>query len=254
MDIKEGGIPPPTDLENWFSKAVNLAEKVGLAAAASAADAGDQINDASSNTAAAAAVIDPKVVVEQAFIAARSPGAAIEELAPQFALALQSPAADGTTKSAATAGLALCAALDGDFDTAKELLSSAKSTAATAEHGGAATNEVHTNDEVTAVEAFLSLAEEAAAPTAISSDVAELQAAVEKNAQDVESLYALALQLAVTNQKEEALAAALLIVRRDREWHDQAGKRLVLRIADAFGEKSEFANKALRRLSNLWFI
>ena len=84
--------------------------------------------------------------------------------------------------------------------------------------------------------------------------IQELQQAIESNKKDLEAMYALGLKLFEAGNMEEAVDTALLLVRRDREWQEQAGKKLVLKIADALGNKNEIGKAARRRLSNIWFI
>ena len=164
---------------------------------------------------------------------------------------MQNPEADAVTKTEATAGLALCAVLDGDFSTAKELISNAHAAAEQAQQATPGTSV----DEVAAVEAFLELAEQAAGlKESESRSIEELLKAVDKDKKDLDALHALSLQLFVSGRHEEAANVALLLVRRDREWKEQAGKKIVLKIADALGSGSDIGKSIRRRLSNIWFI
>ena len=211
------------------------------------------------DAAAPAAAADPKLLIEEAFADARSPQGrdSIEKLAPKFAAAMNNPTADAALKAEATAGLALCAVLDGDLATAKELLSNAKAAAEQAHQQ--APNlpppESSLDSEILAVEASLSLAEDLAEiSTTETRSIQELEQGVESNKKDLDALYALALRLFEAGNMEEAVDTALLVVRRDREWKEQAGKKLTLKLADALGNKSEVGKAARRRLSNIWFL
>lgn len=236
VGIKQGA-PPPAELKKWIAEAIDLAEAVSGAAG--------------TKSQPEAEVADPKTLVQEGFDAARSPGAAIEKIAPKFASAMQSPAADAVTKAEATAGLALCAVLDGDFPTAKELIANAKAAAEQAQQAAPGT----IFNEVEAVDAYLGLAEEEAAVLESDSrNIEDLQAAVDKEKKDLDALHALVLRLVTAGRLEEAGNAALQLVRRDREWKEQAGKQLVLKIADAMGGDSEAGKAVRRRLSNIWFI
>jgi thioredoxin-like negative regulator of GroEL len=128
VDIKQGA-PSPPELKEWITKAIELAEAVKKAAVGGETEqqGEENIDDGVS----APPAKDPKLLIEEAFSEARSPEgrASIEKLAPKFAAALNHPTADVVIKAEATAGLALCAILDGDLSTAKELLSNAKAAA-----------------------------------------------------------------------------------------------------------------------------
>jgi putative thioredoxin len=251
VDIKQGA-PSPPELKEWIKKAIELSEAVKEAAGTKQQQ---QQQDENGGVSAA----DPKDLVEGAFAEARSPEgrASIEKIAPKFAIALNNPTADAATKAEATAGLALCAALDGDITTAKELLSNAK---AAAEHAHQqAPNlpppETSNDSEIPAVEATVSLAEDLAGmATTETRNIPQLQQALDSNSKDQDAIYALALKYFEAGNMEEAVEAALLLVKRDRDWRDQAGKKLVVKIADALGNKNETGKAARRRLSNIWFL
>ncbi|KAL4552742.1 hypothetical protein Ndes2526B_g02654 [Nannochloris sp. 'desiccata'] len=108
VDIKQGA-PSPPELKEWVSKAIELAEAVKKAAGAKQEEEKEGEGGVST--------VDPKILIEGAFTEARSPEGrvSIEKLAPRFAAAMNNPTADSATKAEATAGLALCAVLDGKF-------------------------------------------------------------------------------------------------------------------------------------------
>ena len=248
VDIKQGA-PSPPELKEWIKKAIELAEAVKNAAGAKQ----EGLEDAASDESSAAAAMDPKILIEQAFSEARSPQgrSSVEKIAPKFAAAMNNSTADAATKAEATAGLALCAVLDGDVATAKELLSNAKAAFEQVQQQALPGETFIT--EIPAVEASLSLVEDLSNNTEPRS-IQELQQAIESNKKDLEAMYALGLKLFEAGNMEEAVDTALLLVRRDREWQEQAGKKLVLKIADALGNKNEIGKAARRRLSNIWFI
>ena len=233
VDAKNG-VPPQSELKEWISKAAQVA---GEAAAAQGGPAPPG--------APADPSIDPKLLLKEGFTALEAPGAAAIDIAPIFAAVLNTPAAEPVHKAAATAGLARCAALDGDIPTAKELLQSAR----TAAGEGASVP-----DEVTAAEAAVSIAEAMEGAKSDARSIPELQAAVEADPKDLDALHTLSLRLFQEKKAQEAVDAALLIVRRDREWREQAGKTLLLQLCDALGTGSDVAKAARRRLSNIWFI
>jgi len=252
VDIKQGA-PSPPELKEWIAKAIELAEAVKKAAGAK--EQQQQQQDEVGGTSA----VDPKVLVERAFTEARSQEGrgSIEKVALKFAAAINDPSADSATKAEATAGLALCALIDNDLATAKELLSNAKSGAEQARQQAPnlPPSEASSDSEIPAVEATLSLAEELAEmATTETRNIQELQQAIESNKKDQNAIYALALKNFEAGNMKEAVEAALLLVKRDREWQDQAGKKVVLKIADALGSKNEVGKAARRRLSNIWFL
>lgn len=55
-------------------------------------------------------------------------------------------------------------------------------------------------------------------------------------------------------QYEEGMNSALQIVKRDRDWRDQACKALVLGMVAALGPADPVAASGRRRFSNYWFI
>lgn len=234
VDIKQG-VPPQSELKEWISKAVQVSIE--------AAGAGG--NGARKETAPAAQQQDPKACIKEGFYAARSPGATAAGVAPLFAAVLEHPSADASDKASATAGLALCAALDGDLATAKELAGNAKT---------AAGEGVPTPEEVLAAEAAIALFEAAEGVKADGRSIDELHAVVESNPKDLDALNALVLRLFQAGRLQEAVFSALLMVRRDREWGEQAGRRLVMQLCDFLGSDSEVAKSGRKRLSNIWFI
>lgn len=250
VDIKQGA-PSPPELKEWVSKAIELAEAVKKAAGAK--------HEEEKEGEGGVSTVDPKILIEGAFTEARSPEGrvSIEKLAPRFAAAMNNPTADSATKAEATAGLALCAVLDGDLATARELLSNAKAAAEQAHQQAKnlPSPEASFDSEILAVEAALSLAEDlAGVVTTETRNIHQLQQAVESDKKDLDAVYALSLKYFEAGNMEEAVEAALLLVKRDREWWEQAGKKLVLKIADALGNKNEVGKAARRRLSNIWFI
>lgn len=245
VDIKPGA-PAPAELAAWIDRGEELAAAVAGAAGVDAVQGEGQGGGAAAN---------PKDLIEQGFAAARAPGAAVERVAPLFAAALNSPAADADAKAAATAGLALCAALDGDLRTAKELLANTKAAAEGAAAAAPGAPPSTAADQVAAVEAAVGLVQDAA-ELADGDDrtIEALEAAVAADGKDCAALRALALRLAAAGRLEEAVETALTLVKRDREWGEQAGKDLVVRVAAAAGPGSALGVAARRRLSNLWFI
>lgn len=101
--------------------------------------------------------------------------------------------------------------------------------------------------DVVGVRAALALAADA------SGDVAALEAKVAADPADHQARYDLARALAGRGRMDEAVDHLLEIVRRDREWNDQAARKQLLTIFDAAGAASELARSGRRRLSSLLF-
>jgi putative thioredoxin len=225
------GVPPPAELQSWVAKAVSV-----MATIRSAEDERPKLNE---NAAA-----DPKAQLGAGYEALRTSGTRSQNIAPQFADILDSASALPEHKAAATAGLAICAVLEGNLETAAELVASA-----TALAGETA------SEDVSAAEAWLDLAKEAAMALKNESRTAEeIESHMLANKKDASAAYLLALKLFQDVRLSEAVDAALQIVRRDREWQDQAGRRVVTALCHVLGSSSEGAKAARRRLSNLWFL
>lgn len=102
---------------------------------------------------------------------------------------------------------------------------------------------------IAAVRAQLELAEAAEG----TGDTADLEAALEKNADDHQARHDLAMALAANNQTEPAIDHLLELFRRDREWGDGAAKTQLLKILDLLGAEDPVALKSRRRLSSMIF-
>ncbi len=138
--------------------------------------------------------------------------------------------------SDALAGLATCYLKSGDAIRAKqtiELVSPAKRTSA----------------KVESVIAALELAKvaESVGPAD------ELAQKVDENPGDLQARIDLALSLAANGDKAGAIDQLLEVITRDREWGDQAGRKHLLTLFDAWGPKDPATNEGRRRLSSLLF-
>ena len=236
VDIKTG-VPPPSELDEWINKAIQLAQAVQQAAMGTQRE-----SDVGGGG-------DPKEAVRQGFEAIKR-ATPLEMIAPTFAGVLQSPGVDPITKAEATAGLAYCALKEGDIDTAKDLLHNSRSLLKQDEP---------VPEKVEMVGAVLELTEEGVARemrvgTLNDSILDQLRGKIEKDPKDLIARYDLALCLWISDRKEEAVDQAMHLVRLDRNWNDQAGKQLLLRMGSAFGDSSEEGKSIRRRLSNVWFI
>lgn len=162
---------------------------------------------------------------------------------------------DGSVDNArALAGLARCALADDppDVGTARELVDEAKG--ALPDNAG-----VEARADVDAAAGAVALAADLkGVPPELA---AKTDAELEETGKDkgggeaaAGALNALALRRFVAGDVQGAIDAALLLVRRHRDWDDEAGRRLVLKFCDALGPQDERAAKSKRRLASLWYV
>lgn len=85
------------------------------------------------------------------------------------------------------------------------------------------------------------------------SNVGELQAKVKANPADHQTRIDLAMALAATGDKETAITELLESFRRDRNWNEQAARKQLLQLFDAWGPKDPATIDGRRRLSSLLF-
>lgn len=137
---------------------------------------------------------------------------------------------------AAVAGLARCYIKAGDLARAKGMLA-----------GVAA--EKADDAEIAAARSALELAEQAKQ----SGPLDELKAKVAANPGDHQARFDLAGALYAAGQQEAAIDELLEIVRRDREWNDQAARKQLLKLFEALGPSHPLAAAGRRRLSSLLF-
>jgi tetratricopeptide (TPR) repeat protein len=136
----------------------------------------------------------------------------------------------------AIAGLARAHLALGEVERAREILALAPAAKA--------------NDPaILAAKAQIELAE----ASADAGETAELQAALERNPDDHQARYDLAMALVGEGDAAGAIDTLLDLFRRDREWNDGAAKSQLFKIFDSLGPKSEEAMKGRRRLSSMIF-
>ena len=136
---------------------------------------------------------------------------------------------------AAIAGLAGLSLDRGDLDAARALLEQVAPDSDTAEIAGG--------------RARLSLAEE----TSALGDPQELLRRLEKDADDHDARFDLALIQNASGAREEAADSLLHIVRRNREWRDDGARAQLLTFFEAWGPTDEATLSARRKLSALLF-
>ncbi len=105
------------------------------------------------------------------------------------------------------------------------------------------------NEEYTSLVAALKLAGEAAELSAI----AELEQTLERNPDDHQARYDLALALNAESKREEAADQLVLLRKRDRNWNDDAARKKLLEFFEAWGFKDPATIKGRRQLSSLLF-
>jgi putative thioredoxin len=136
----------------------------------------------------------------------------------------------------ALAGLARCQIETGDLDNAKATLALVPPAKAS-------------DPEVLSVKASLDLALN---PVDLS-EIGALSRAVEKDPEDHQSRYDLAVSLAGAGRREEALDHLLTIVRKKRDWNDEAARKQLVKFFEAWGPKDELTLQGRRKLSSLLF-
>ncbi|HYE50368.1 MAG TPA: co-chaperone YbbN [Azospirillaceae bacterium] len=136
----------------------------------------------------------------------------------------------------AYAGLIRCLLAAGQGDAAQQMLDEAPAAIAKA-------------PELAAIRTQLELAKQAAKL----GPVAELQGAVDRDPADHQSRYDLAMALYAGGRNEQAVDHLLEIVRRDREWNDQAARKQLVKLFEALGPKDPLTVLARRKLSSILF-
>lgn len=136
----------------------------------------------------------------------------------------------------AAAGLARCYLANGDLERARQTLS-----VIPPEH--------QHHEEVRSVEAALSLAE----TSGDAGDVRELRAKVDADPADHQARFDLSQALMAAGQREEAVDELLEIIRRDRDWNEEAARKQLLTLFEAFGPTDELTLSGRRQLSSILF-
>ena len=83
--------------------------------------------------------------------------------------------------------------------------------------------------------------------------LAELEAAVMKSPADHQARFDLAMAFYAAGRREDAVEQLLELVRRDREWNEQAARKQLVKFFEAFGLTDPLTITARRRLSSLLF-
>lgn len=156
----------------------------------------------------------------------------LQSAAEAFAAVLQ----EDQQNPQALAGLARCYLISGDTARAEQTLSLVPP-------------DKVSNTHVQSVRAALELAKLAGK----ADDTAELQQRVAADPQDHQARFDLAVALGARGKKKEALDHLLDLVRRDRNWNEQAARKQLVQLFDAWGPKDEYTLDGRRRLSSILF-
>lgn len=143
---------------------------------------------------------------------------------------------EDASEPAALAGLARCYLKTGDIERAEQTL-------------GLVSPDKHKLAAVSAVRAAIDLARKA---EAMGSTV-ELEAKVQANPADHQARIDLAAALAAKGGKIAAVDHLLEAFRRDRNWNEQAARKQLVQLFEAWGPKDAATIEGRRRLSSLLF-
>ena len=138
----------------------------------------------------------------------------------------------------AVAGLAKCYLASGDLERTKNTL-------------GLVRPDAKEDDAIRAVEAELALKEKAAA--ADNSETGPLRTRIEANPGDCQARYDLALALDSADDRESAIDQLLEIIKRERNWNEDAARTHLLTLFEAMGPSDPRTVDARRRLSTILF-
>jgi putative thioredoxin len=136
----------------------------------------------------------------------------------------------------ALAGLARCYILGGQMDQARELIA-------------AIPKDKVKDPAVVSVLAQLALAE----ATEDAGDTTTLEAIIATSPEDLQAHYDLAMARIADGDLDGASDALLEIIRRERNWNDDAARKQLLTLFDAAGPSSDIARNGRRRLSAILF-
>ncbi|WP_448204403.1 tetratricopeptide repeat protein [Azospirillum sp. sgz302134] len=103
--------------------------------------------------------------------------------------------------------------------------------------------------DIAAVRSALEVAEQAAN----AGPIPELTEKVAANPDDHQARFDLALALFAAGKREEAVDALMELVRRDREWNEQAARKQLVKFFEAFGPTDPLTVQSRRRLSSILF-
>ncbi|MEX2200305.1 MAG: tetratricopeptide repeat protein, partial [Dongiaceae bacterium] len=138
---------------------------------------------------------------------------------------------------AAIGGLARAAIAGGDLETARDLIENAPEGA-------------ENDPAIQAARSALELVEQAGSA---GGDTAALQAAVERDPKDLQARYDLSLALFAAGDREGAIDQLLDIMRRKRDWNEDAARKQLIKLFEAMGPADPLVVSGRRQLSSLLF-
>ncbi|HXP98000.1 MAG TPA: thioredoxin [Telmatospirillum sp.] len=103
--------------------------------------------------------------------------------------------------------------------------------------------------EIAAVRTAIELAEQASE----AGSAADLRRAVTTNPDDHQARFDLALASFAAGEREAAVDELLELFRRNRSWNDDAARKQLVKLFEAFGRADPLTQSAQRRLSSLMF-
>jgi putative thioredoxin len=104
--------------------------------------------------------------------------------------------------------------------------------------------------DVASARAALDLAEQAGAK---SGETAALEAKVAQDPNDMQAKLDLAVALAATGERERAVELLLDMVQKNRAWNEEAARKQLVKLFEAFGPTDPLTVSARRRLSSILF-
>lgn len=137
---------------------------------------------------------------------------------------------------AALVGLAKCYLKTGDLERAEQTI-------------GLVPPDKREQQMIQGIRVAIDLARRGADPNKLD----DLRAKVAANPADHQARIDLAVALAAANDKEGAMTELLESFRRDRNWNEQAARKQLVQLFDAWGPKDEATLEGRRRLSSLLF-
>lgn len=144
--------------------------------------------------------------------------------------------AEDTQNTTAIAGLVRCALVMGDVNGAKQLLDGLPA-------------DLARNAEIAAARTAVEVQEQATQ----AGPAAELRRQVATHPDDLQARFDLALAYFAGGERESAVEELLEIVKRDRAWNDDAARKQLVKLFDAFGPTDPLTIATRKRLSSLLF-
>ena len=140
-------------------------------------------------------------------------------------------------EAAAIAGLVRCLVGAGDLQEARELVDGLD-------------DDALKNADVESAVSALALAEQAGEADG---DTAELQARLAQDPGDHQARFDLAMAYHGVGRNEQAIDELIEIIRRDREWNEQAARQQLLKLFEALGHADPLTVAGRRKLSSILF-